>query len=84
MEQIIKVSAAEYVEHLRAGDCFDSVNGKEFSICYEVDGKQIEGGFSGKLPAYMMAQTVARMLDIMVVVKQDGKMRQRFYGHDGQ
>lgn len=80
MEQVIKVSAAEYVELLRNGECFDSAEDTPYSINYEVNGKQITGGFESKLSAFMQAQTVARMLDVKVTVKHEDRMIQRFYG----
>ena len=82
MEQIIKVSAAEYAELLRNGECFDSAEDTLYSINYEVNGKQITGGFERKLSAFVQAQTVARMLDIPVTVKRGDMIVLIFHGRD--
>ena len=80
MDQIARISAADYAELLHGGECFESAEYTPYSINYEVSGKQIIGGFDSKLSAFMQAQTVARMLNVKVIVKHDGKMIQRFYG----
>lgn len=82
MEQILKVSAAEYMEHLRGSDCFNSPDGMEYTINYEIDGKQRTGGFNSRISAFGIAQSTARMLDIQVTVKRGDMITKIFHGRD--
>lgn len=82
MEQIMQVSAAEYAEHLRSGDCFNPPDGMEYIVNYKIDGKQRTGGFSSKISAYGIAERAARMLDIPVTVKRGDMIVRIFHGRD--
>lgn len=79
MEQILRVSATEYAEHLRRGDCFYSPDGMEYSISYEINGKKITGGFDRKISALATAETVSNMLHVLVEVKQMNRVIRTYF-----